>query len=162
EIKEVPKHLWELKGFHADSHHLLWQEFEKTWQTALDAALAKTGVAATARTNPGLAFAVGMDAGPVRYVAVIADGRDTHSNLFEPTADIPLSLEGAGWTVRDLVKQKTLAATTKDGRTETRVDLLTEPTTLLALYRSAPAQVRVETSGEARLGSELVVRAGVS
>jgi hypothetical protein len=162
EISQVPKHMWELKGFHPDNHQLMWQEFEKTWQPALDGALTKTGVTAAARTNPALAIAAGMDAGAVRYVAVMSDLRDTHSNHFEPTTDIPLSLEGAGWTVRDLVKQKTLTATTKDGRTETHVDLVTEPTTLLALYRSAPAKVRVESSGDGHLGGELVVRCGVS
>jgi len=36
----------------------------------------------------------------------------------------------------------------KDGRTLVKVDLVTEPTTLLALYRSAPATFTVEEMGE--------------
>src|SRR5262249_8826978 len=102
EVKEVPQHLWELKGFHPESHAQMWQEFQKTWQPALSAAMEKTGVTSLAQTNPALGFGLAMDAGPVRYVAVIADSKGTHSNHSEPSSDIPLSLEGTGWLVRDL------------------------------------------------------------
>jgi outer membrane protein assembly factor BamB len=149
------KHLWELKGFHADSHAEMWREFTQTWRPALSQAMTRTGLSPAARTDPELAIAVAMDAGPVRYVAVIADPLGKHSNEFEPLAALPLSLEGTGWIVRDLVKQKVLPTSVKDGRTETTVDLLTEPTMLLALYPAEPAALTVKTTGTPRLGAPL-------
>lgn len=152
------KHLWDLKGFHADNHALLWKEFDQV-RGPLAEAMAKTGLPALATMDPQHGFAVTMDVGPVRYVAVIADSRGTHANVFEPTAALPLSLEGTGWVVRDLVKQQTLPATVKNGRTEITVDLMTEPTTLLALYTAAPATIKVSLNDKVALGNDLVVEA---
>lgn len=136
-VAETPKHLCDLKGFHADSHQEMWKEFERL-REPLSAALAKTGLPVLAQVEPALGYALTMDAGPVRYVAVIGDARGTHSNAFEPTANLQVSLEGTGWKIRDLVKQKDLPAEANSGRTLIKVDLTTEPTTLLALYRSPP------------------------
>src|SRR6185369_9658714 len=81
-VKDVPKHLWELKGFHADSHEAMWKEFDRL-RGPLSEAMKKTGVAPLAAVDPHLGYAAGMSAGAVRYVAVIADGKATHSNVFE-------------------------------------------------------------------------------
>jgi len=156
------KNLWDLKGFHAQGHQEMWREFTETWRAGLGEAMARAGLPALATTDPELGFAVTMDAGPVRYVAVIADAKGTHSNVFQPVEALPLSLEGAGWTVRDLVKQATLPVSIKDGRTETKVELVTEPTTLLALYRAEPAEVSVQATESPRLGSALEFQADVS
>lgn len=160
EVNVPLKHLWELKGFQGESHQLFWKEFDQV-RAALAEGMAKTGLPAHAVIDPSQGFATSMDAGPVRYVAVIADTHNTHANAFEPLTGLPVSLEGTGWTVRDLVKQQTLAATAKAGRTETAVDLVTEPTTLLALYKSPPEKVQVSVSGDSRLGEDLIVKAQV-
>ncbi len=103
-----------------------------------------------------------MDAGPVRYVAVIADAVGTHSNDFLRPHGLPLSLAGADWTVRDLVHQQTLSATTQDGRTQLTLDLVTEPTLLLALYKRPPEEISIQHSAGPRLGAELVFRVSVA
>ena len=53
---------------------------------------------------------------PVRYVAVMADAAGTHSNEFVRQSALPVSFAGAGWIVRDLVKQTKLETTDRDGR----------------------------------------------
>ena len=153
------KNLWEVKGFHPDAHGEMWREFSATWQTALGAAMGQTGLAARATTDPDRGLALTLDAGPVRYVVVLADAKGTHSNAFEPGAALPLSLEGTGWSVRDLVRQETLPAKTNGGRTETSVELLTEPAKLLALYPAEPAEVALRATPSPRLGSFLEVEA---
>jgi len=180
------KHIWEMQGFGAKSHAALWEEFDATWRQPLADALAKTGVPPLATTDPDRAIVVCLDAqgggtgvggtgvppvggtgkmpvpptreaiGHVRYVVVIADSKGKHSDLFEPTEKLPVSLEGTGWLVRDLAKQTTLPASEKAGRTEVSVDLITEPTTVLALCKPAPAAVRLKGRETPRLGSPLV------
>jgi hypothetical protein len=140
------KQLWELGGFTADSHANLAKEFVDNWRAPLTAALAQTGVAPLATTDPDRAFVACLEAGPVRYAVVIADTKGKHSNHFEPTAALPVSLEGTGWTVRNLVTQETLKTGTQSGRTEVTVDLVTEPVAVLACYRSAPAALAAQVS----------------
>ena len=160
------KHIWEMQGFGAKSHAALWEEFETNWRQPLSDALATAGVPPLATTDPDRAIVVSLhDASEatrhasrvtssVRYVVVIADARGKHSDFFEPTEKLPVSLEGKGWHVRDLVKQKTLATTEKAGRTEVLVDLVTEPTTVLALYKAAPAAVRLKLRDTTSRGLE--------
>jgi hypothetical protein len=149
------KQLWELKGFQPDSHAEMWREFTETWRAALGTAMAQTGLPALATVDPEQGLALALDAGPIRYVVVIADAKGTHSNVFEPVAPLPLSLDGAGWVVRDLVAQKTLPATNHNGRTETTVDLLTEPAKLLVLYPAEPAELAIRATEGPRLGAPL-------
>ncbi|MDB6168331.1 MAG: hypothetical protein JWM88_1195, partial [Verrucomicrobia bacterium] len=143
-LDQPVKQLWELGGFTAESHANVRKEFDEHFREPLAAVLAQTGVAPLATTDPDRAIVTCLDAGPVRYAVVIADSKGKHSNIFDPTPALPVSLEGTGWIVRDLVKQATLPTTTKDGRTEVAVDLVTEPVTVLALYRSAPAALAVQ------------------
>ena len=140
------KQLWELGGFTADSHANLAREFADTWRAPLTAALAQTGVPPLATTDPDRAFVLSLDAGPVRYAVVIADTRGKHSNHFEPTAALPVSLEGTGWTVRNLVTQEPLKTTSAGDRTEVAVDLITEPVAVLACYRTAPATLTAQVA----------------
>ena len=160
-VNEPLRHLWELKGFMPEAHQQLWQEFGTTWRAALGAALKTAGIVPQATTDADRALALVMDAGPVRYVMAIADAKGTHSNEFEPTKNIPISVAGTGWLVRDLAKQQTLATTDVDGRTNFAIDLLTEPTTLLALYRAAPETVETALNERPRLGGELVLTSRV-
>jgi len=154
-IPKAIKHIWEMQGFGAKSHAALWEEFDANWRQPLADALASAGVTPLATTDPDRAIVVTLDAVPMRYVVVIADSKGKHSDFFEPTERLPVSLEGTGWIVRDLVKQVTLSASEKGGRTEVLVDLLTEPTTVLALCRPVPTAVRLQARGTPRLGSSL-------
>ncbi len=140
------KQIWEIGGFTPDAHKNVWKEFEDNWREPFAALLAQTGVAPPATTDPDRAIVTCLDAGPVRYAVVIADSKGKHSNIFDPTPALPVSLEGTEWTVRDLVKQTDLPATTKGGRTEVVVDLVTEPATVLAFYHSAPAAISLRAS----------------
>ncbi|MEN9574168.1 MAG: hypothetical protein RL514_2023 [Verrucomicrobiota bacterium] len=140
------KQLWELGGFTADSHANLAKEFADNWRAPLTAAVAQTGVAPLATTDPDRAFVLCLEAGPVRYAVVIADTKGKHSNHFEPTAALPVSLEGTGWTVRNLVTQEPLKTTPASGRTEVAVDLVTEPVAVFACYRTAPAALTAQVS----------------
>jgi hypothetical protein len=142
-LDQPVKQIWELGGFTADSHANVRKEFEEHFREPLGKVLAQTGITPAATTDPDRAIVTCLDAGPVRYAVVIADSKGKHSNVFEPTPSLPVSLEGNGWTVRDLVKQSTLPGTVKDGRTEVSVDLVTEPVTVLALYRKAPATLPI-------------------
>jgi hypothetical protein len=160
-VDQPLKHLWEMSGFKPESHQDLWREFEQAWRQPLAAAMRQAGLVPLATTDANRGIALTMDAGAVRYVVVIADTKGKHSNDFEPTAGLPVSLEGTGWIVRDLVKQQTLDATTESSRTKVNVDLLTEPTTLLALYRMPPAKVVPQLSDSPRLGSSSVFKATV-
>ncbi|MGD0092692.1 MAG: hypothetical protein ABSE73_22505, partial [Planctomycetota bacterium] len=137
------KHIWELSGFAGKIHAEMWEEFEKNIRQSLGAALAKTGVTPLAVADWERGLAVALTAGPVRYVVVIADKKGAPSGVFEPVAGLPVSLEGTGWTVRDLVKQTTLKTEEKDGRSVVAVDLITEPTTILALFKSQPESLTV-------------------
>jgi hypothetical protein len=151
------KQLWELGGFTAGSHANLAKEFDEVWRAPLAAALAQTGVAPLATADPDHALVTCLDAGPLRYAIVIADSKGKHSNVFDPFPALPVSLEGTGWTVRDLVKQETLKTTTKGDRTEVAVDLVTEPVAVLACYRSAPAALTAQVffggTGDLLLGT---------
>ena len=151
---DVPvKHLWELKGFEAGSHAELWKEFDAQWRGPLAAALGKAGLEPLATTDIDGAIALSMNAGPVRYVVVIADANGTNPSEFQRPINLPLSLEGTGWIVRDLVKQQQLATKNEGGRTVTSVDLATEPATLLAVHPEMPAKIEVKLAASPRLGA---------
>lgn len=154
------KQLWELGGFTPASHANLWKEFEEVWQAPLASALKQTGVAPLATTEPDRAMVTCLEAGPVRYAVVISSSKGSHSNVFETTAAVPVSLEGTGWIVRDLVKQEHLKTTVKEGRTEVVVDCVTEPVTVLACYRSAPQGIEGQKE-HASAGDALLARASV-
>ncbi len=149
------KHIWQMQGFGAKSHAALWEDFDANWRQPLSDALAKTGITPLATTDPDRAIVLTLDAPPMRYVVVIADVKGKHSDFFEPAEKLPVSLDGTGWTIRDLVKQKTLHGSEKGGRTEVLVDLITEPTTVLALCKPAPRAVRLKVREAPRLGSTL-------
>ncbi|HEY3325285.1 MAG TPA: hypothetical protein VGP72_32835 [Planctomycetota bacterium] len=137
------KHIWELSGFAGKIHGEMWEQFEKSAREPLAAALANTGVPPLAVADWERGVAVALTADSMRYVVVIAEKKGAASGTFEPVEGMPVSLEGTGWTVRDLVKQTTLRAEQKDGRTVAFVDLITEPATILALYKSAPGNVHI-------------------
>lgn len=143
-IDKPIKHIWQLSGFEGKCHGEMWDEFERNWREPLAEAMKKMGVAPLAATDPDRGIVVAMENRPLRYVVVIADRKGSHSNVFEPTEKLPVSLEGTGWTVRDLVKQVTLPTSERDGRTEVAVDLITEPTTVLAAYKSPPVALHLE------------------
>jgi hypothetical protein len=160
-VDQPVKTLWDLGGFAADGHRQMWQEFNDHWRAPLAAAIEALGIQTAASTDPQRAIALTTDAGPVRYVTVVADAAGSHSNEFQRLHSLPLSLAGTGWTVRDLVAQQTLPATTEGSRTLLRLDMLSEPTKLLALYRAAPTELAIEVVGQAQLGYPLALRARV-
>ncbi len=153
------KQLWGLGGFEAGGHAQMWQEFNEHWREPLTAALDKLELRPRVDVDSQLGFGLAAEAGPVRYVTVIADAAGTHSNDFQRPRGLALSLDGAGWTVRDLVHQQTLESATAAGRTETKLDLVTEPAVILALYKQPPEKVEIEHVAAPRLGTELVFRA---
>lgn len=155
------KHLWELKGFNAESHAALWKEFD-TLRKPLAEAMAKAGVTPLAAADPDRGLALAMDAGPVRYVVVVSETKGEHADKFEPTTGLPVTIDGTGWTVRDLARQKDLPATVKDGRTEVALDLVTEPATLLAVYKSPPKGLALQVGEGPQLGGRLAVRCKVT
>ena len=83
--------------------------------------------------NPEQAYALTLDDGPIRYVAVITDRINSHSSKFVREPKLSVSLEGEWELVRDLRLQQYLPSEIKDGRTLVSVPLETEPCTLLAL-----------------------------
>ena len=151
--------IWQLGGF--VTHPQMWKEFETNWEKPLSEALKKAGVPALASTDPHRGVVVTLDSGPLRYVVVIADEENQSWRVFKPNPALPVSLEGSGWMVRDLVKQQNLKTTEQDGRQQVSVDLITEPTTVLALYKTPPSNVTVSIQGEPRAGAELVFKADV-
>ncbi len=155
------RHIWQFSGFQATIHGEFWQEFSDRWREPLSQALAELGLEPLVRTDPELAYGLAADLGPVRYVAVIADRKGAHSNDFQATAKLPVSLAGTGWRVRHLFHQVDLPVQASNGRSEVVVDLVTEPVVLLALYREAPAAVTVAL-GPAQAGGQLVVSAAVA
>jgi outer membrane protein assembly factor BamB len=155
-------HIWELDGFMPTTHEKLWEQFQGTWRAALEDALKQAKIEPLATTDPDRGYVLTLDAGPVRYVAVIADAAGTHSNEFLRQPELPVSIAGDGWHVRDLVKQKSLDVAEEDGQSRVAVDLSTEPTTLLAAYRHAPEQVAIELPSRMTLGTDLVVSCRVA
>ncbi len=153
------KNIWDLGGF--VSHPQLWEEFEKNWEKPLTEALAKAGVPPAAKTDPHRGVVVSVDSGSVRYVVVISDEENQSWAVFKPNPALPVSLEGTGWTVRDLVKQQLLKGAEKDGRTDVSVDLITEPVTVLALYKEAPSAVTIKVQGDVHAGGDLVLNTEV-
>lgn len=161
-VKQPLKHLWDLKGFEGAVHQQMWDEFDNTWRKPLAEALQQAGIESRVTTDVEKAYAISADAGDVRYVTAIADVHRAHSNQFERTKQLPVSLAGTGWIVRDLARQQTLETKTVDGRTELTVDLVTEPVTVLALLKSAPASVNIQLTGTPSLGGELSLKCSVT
>jgi len=160
---DVPvKQLWDLKGFEPAAHAELWREFDEHWRAPLATAMQTAGVEPAAATDVDQALALSMEAGPVRYVAVLADAKGTHSGDFLRPAALPVSIEGRLPVVRDLVKQQTLPTTIKNGRTEVLVDLTTEPGTVLACFETAPSGIAVQISASPQLGSMLAFNTTVT
>lgn len=154
-VKGQVRDIWELSGFHPEVHQELWEEFLGHWREPLEEVLGAVGVPRLATTDPEKAIAIGMEAGPVRYVAVLSDAAGTHASDVRPLEGLEVSLAGTGWLVRDLARQVTLAGMEKAGRTEVQVDLVNEPATLLALCRSAPQAVTLAAGGATTLGQTL-------
>jgi len=147
------KNLWQLGGFERPSHAALWQEFDACRQP-LATSLAKTGVPALATTDPDRAIALTLEASPVRYIVVIAEKKGAYSGEFEPVENLPISVEGKGWIVRDLARQSALKTEEKDGRTLATIDLVTEPAVILACLSALPEKIALQA--EAQLGDALV------
>ncbi len=154
-------HIFMLSGFAWKTHSEMWNEFETHWRKPLTKTLDELGIPAFARTDTDRGTVLGLDAGPVRYVVALADKQGTHYADFEATEALPVSLEGTGWIVRDLAKQKTLPSTAEDGRTKVTIDLVTEPTTLLALYKAAPDKLNIKVTPSPALGSEITAACNV-
>jgi len=154
------RNIWDMSGFQGKVHGEMWTQFEDVWRKPLSDAIAKTGLAPLATTDIDWGVALTLDAEPMRYVVVIADKKGSHANDFEPVNDLPVSVLGTGWIIRDLVKQETLKTVEKDGRTVAAVNLITEPATVLACYKSAPKAVAVK-SAEAALGGEFALSCDV-
>ncbi len=162
EVAVPIKNIWEYSGFTQTIHAEMWREFLEKWRKPLAEALAKTGVPALATTDPEQAIVLTMDTPTVRYLMVIADKKETSSSFFESIDNLPISVADTGWQVRDLVKQKDLKAESKDGRTQFNVDLITEPATLIALYKAPPAKVCAKIATAPRAGEEIVFTADVT
>ena len=154
------KHIWEMSGFQGKVHGDMWRQFEDVWRKPLADALAKAGVQPLATTDSDWGVALGIEAEPVRYVVVIADKKNSHANDFEPVPDLPVAVLGTGWTIRDIAKQQTLQTTEKDGRTVANVNLITEPATIIACYKSAPKSVQVKAA-DVELGGEFALACDV-
>lgn len=148
-VPQPLRHIWQMAGFNQAVHQQMWEEFATVWRQPLTEALTKCGLTPLAATDPERALALALDAGPVRYVAVLQETQNAYAGVFTPSEGIPVSLSGAGWLVRDLAKQADLKTTAANGRTETTVDLVTEPCTLLACYRSPPGKVTLKLSARA-------------
>ncbi|MCX7934605.1 MAG: hypothetical protein N3A66_05025, partial [Planctomycetota bacterium] len=151
------KNLWDddIGGFVQTAHAAMWREHENSVRQPLAAALAQVGLRPLAETDWQQALALTLDTSQIRYVVVIQDKKGAIFAEFEPTAGIPVRIAGSGWLVRDLVKQIALPARDQDGATEVMVDLVTEPATILACYRSAPAEVRLRANAGVKVGGEL-------
>ncbi len=152
------KNIWEYEGFDQRSHASMWTEFETKWRQPLSKLMTDLALPTLAMSDPDHALVVSLDGGPIRYVTVMADEKGTRFGEFKARDGHHVSLDGTGWIVRDLVKQETLKALEKDGRTEVAVDLVTEPATILAAYHAAPASVQIKTAADVMpaLGSTLV------
>ncbi|MFM8984487.1 MAG: hypothetical protein ACKONH_00245, partial [Planctomycetia bacterium] len=148
-IAAAVKHIHELAGFRPETHARLWDEFADRWRAPLTEALAAAGVEPCAATDPERALALCLDAGPVRYVVVIADSRGRRFGEFQPEEKIPVAVEGTGWLVRDLARQVDLPGREAGGRTHVEVDLVTEPATILALFKAAPSRIVARAAGTA-------------
>ena len=103
-------------------------------------------------------MALTTDAGPLRYVTVISDAAGTHSNDFSRPRGLSVSLAGTGLRVRDLAHQQDIETTTKGDRTLISLDLVTEPATVLALYKQPPEKVEIQCLASPGLGADLVAR----
>lgn len=161
-VVDVPiKHLWEMKGFQAAAHAEMWQEFEEHWRAPLAAALRQARIEPLAATDVDRGLALPLSAGPLRYVVVIADARGSHSGEFQRPGDLPVSVTGEGWIIRDLVKQQTLAAKSNGGLTDVSVDLTTEPATILACCPAAPQIVDLTMAAGPKLGAPLQILCNV-
>jgi outer membrane protein assembly factor BamB len=155
------KQLWDLGGFEAGGHAAMWREFNEHWRQPLTDAMTTLEFQPAAAMDSQTGMALATDAGPLRYVTVIADAAGTHSNDFQRPRGLQVSLEGTGFTVRDLAHQETLKATTKNGRTLVSLDLVTEPATVLALYPQSPETVGIEQVVSPRLGGKFEFRTSV-
>ncbi|MBA3847052.1 MAG: hypothetical protein H0X45_10445, partial [Planctomycetes bacterium] len=151
--------LWEIGGFEQKAHQGMWREFAQV-RAPLAAALAEAGIAPLVATDPERGLAFTLDAGAVRYAVVLADAKDTKYGDFKATEGLPLTIAGAGWRARDLAKQIDLVGVEAGGATTFSVDLITEPTTIVAFSKAAPGAVQVRAQA-ATLGGDLVVAADV-
>ena len=104
-----------------------------TRRSEFEALFKKLRTEPRAAVNPEQGYALTLDDGPIRYVAVITDRINSHSSKFVREPKLSVSLEGEWELVRDLRLQQYLPSEIKDGRTLVSVPLETEPCTLLAL-----------------------------
>ncbi len=155
------KQLWDLGGFEAGGHAQMWQEFNEHWRGPLTEAMAKLEFEPLAAMDSQAGMALAMDARPLRYITVISDTAGTHSNDFSRPRGLSVSLEGTGFKVRDLAHQQDVKTTTKGDRTLISLDLVTEPATVLALYKQPTEKVDVQCLASPKLGADLVARAAV-
>ena len=118
-IPEPLKHIFENpenNGFGLASHHWLWKDF-LTRRSEFEALFKKLRTEPRAIVNPEQAYALTLDDGPIRYVAVITDRINSHSSKFVREPKLSVSLEGEWELVRDLRLQQYLPSEIKDGRT---------------------------------------------
>lgn len=147
-IPQKIENIWDLSGFQPQIHADFWRQFHQTWRPPLNKLLTEINVAPLATTDPKNAYTLTSDAGPVRYVAVIAEVDGQHSNTFDPLPDLKIELQGKEWIVRDLVKQTDLPGVVANNTLTVSAQLVTEPTTLLALYRSPPAAITLKITDQ--------------
>ena len=119
-------------GYNEQAHPWIWSLFHKH-RPELETFLKAAKLNPLAETDPKRAFAVTLDDGPIRYVAVIADRADSHPSKFAREPELPVTLQGEWKIIRDLRLQQDLPVTIEGGKTRITVPLETEPCTLLAL-----------------------------
>lgn len=145
-------------GFMRATHAWLWQQLSELRQP-LGGALKTAGLTPVASVDPEHGLALTQDIDSIRYVTVIADRANTQVDVFEREPELKVAIEGTGWTVRDLRQQIDLAAESEGDRTIVRVELATEPTTILACYRAAPSDVQLALT-DSHDAVECAVRCG--
>lgn len=123
-------------GYNEQAHPWLWSLFHKH-RPEFEAFLKAAKLTPLAQTDPTRAYALTLDDGPIRYVAVIADRADSHPSKFAREPKLPVTLQGEWKVVRDLRLQQDLPTSIEAGKTTITVPLETEPCTLLVLLPSS-------------------------
>ncbi|MDB5339579.1 MAG: hypothetical protein JWN70_5198 [Planctomycetaceae bacterium] len=134
-------------GFMRTTHAWLWQQFSEL-RHPLGDALKTAGVTPKVLVDPEHGFALVQEGMGVRYITVIADRANTQVDVFEREPTLSVTLPEAGWIVRELRQQVDLPTEVRSGQATVKVDLSTEPTTILACYREPFSRVTLKVTGD--------------
>lgn len=137
-------------GFMPTTHAWLWQQFSEL-RKPLGDALKKAGVTPKVMVDPEHGFALVQEGIGVRYITVIADRVDTQVGVFEREPELFVTLPESGFIVRDLRQQVDLPTEIQSGQATVKVDLSTEPTTILACYREPISRLTLDVIGGDKL-----------